>query len=157
VNIRIVHFSPEHKDDFYNLNAEWLNKYYFVTNEDEVLLRNPERIIENGGMVYFALLDEEVVGTCAIIPEENNSFELIKMGVSPKAQNKGIGSLLMTACVNFVKQQNANQITLETAVPLKAAIHLYEKFGFIRTSDEYTHPVFKRVTFKMKLNLSINY
>jgi len=157
VNIRIVHFSPEHKDDFYNLNAEWLNKYYFVTNEDEVLLRNPERIIENGGMVYFALLNEEVVGTCAIIPEENNSFELIKMGVSPKAQNKGIGSLLMTACVNFVKQQNANQITLETAVPLKAAIHLYEKFGFIRTSDEYTHPVFKRVTFKMKLNLSINY
>ncbi len=157
MNIRIVHFSPEHKDDFYNLNAEWLNKYYFVTNEDEVLLRNPERIIENGGMVYFALLDEEVVGTCAIIPEENNSFELIKMGVSPKAQNKGIGSLLMTACVNFVKQQNANQITLETAVPLKAAIHLYEKFGFIRTSDEYTHPVFKRVTFKMKLNLSINY
>ncbi|MBP6533038.1 MAG: GNAT family N-acetyltransferase [Bacteroidia bacterium] len=157
MNIRIVHFSPEHKDDFYNLNAEWLNKYYFVTNEDEVLLRNPERIIENGGMVYFALLNEEVVGTCAIIPEENNSFELIKMGVSPKAQNKGIGSLLMTACVNFVKQQNANQITLETAVPLKAAIHLYEKFGFIRTSDEYTHPVFKRVTFKMKLNLSINY
>ncbi len=156
MNIRIVQFESQYRDDFYYLNAEWLNKYYFVTDEDEVLLKNPEKIIEEGGMVFFALLNNDVVGTCAIIPEAEKTFELIKMGVSSIVQGNGIGSLLLTACLNLAKEKGAEQITLETAVPLKAAIHLYEKFGFKKTSEEYTHPVFKRTTFKMQLILTNN-
>jgi putative acetyltransferase len=146
MDIRIVHFSEKFKDDFYRLNAQWLNEFYFITNEDEAILRNPEKIIEKGGWVFFALVDNNPVGTCAIVPESNSTFELIKMGVDPKVQGNGIGALLMKACLQIAKEQNARLITLETAVPLKAAIHLYEKFGFVKTSEEYTHPVFKRVT-----------
>lgn len=153
MDIRIVHFTPNFKDDFYTLNAQWLNHYYFITPEDEVLLVNPEKIIEKGGGVFFALNGNIAVGTCAIVPESSSIFELIKMGVDPNVQGNGIGSLLMKACIEFAKERKADLITLETAVPLKAAIHLYEKFGFVKTSEEYTHPVFKRVTFKMQLLL----
>ena len=154
MDIRIVHFSQDFKEDFYRLNAQWLNKYYCVTEEDEDLLRNPERIIEKDGGVFFALFNSIPVGTCALVPENNSTYELIKMGVDPEFQGKGIGALLMNACLQFARDRNAKMITLETAVPLKAAIHLYEKFGFVKTSEEYTHPVFKRVTFKMELLLS---
>ena len=153
MNIRIVDFNYKFKNDFYRLNAIWLNQYYSVTKEDEILLNNPEAIIKKGGRVFFALLNDEAVGTCAILPESNSVFELIKMSVDPEVQGKGIGSLLMIACLEFVNDRNGSIITLETAVPLKAAIHLYEKFGFVKTSEEYTHPVFNRVTFKMELNL----
>ena len=154
MDIRIVQFSQNLKNDFYKLNAQWLNQYYFVTEEDEILLKNPERIIEKGGAIFFAIVNNIAVGTCAIVPESSSVFELIKMGVDPLEQGKGIGSLLMIACVKFANERHAKLITLETAVPLKAAIHLYEKFGFVKTSDEYTHPVFKRVTFRMELSLN---
>lgn len=154
MDIRIVHFSPDFKDDFYRLNAQWLSQYYFVTKEDEVLLRNPERIIEKEGEVFFALFNSVPVGTCAIVPENSSTFELIKMGVDPDFQGMGIGALLLSTCLQFAKDRNASMIKLETAVPLKAAIHLYEKFGFVKTSEEYTHPVFKRITFRMELLLS---
>ena len=153
MDIRVVQFDPCYKKFFYALNAEWLNKYYFVTPEDELLLRYPEKIVDQGGEVFFAIMGDEVLGTCALIPEGVSTFELIKMGVSPTAQGKGIGAMLMTRCIEFAKEKNAKLITLETAVPLKAAIHLYEKFGFIKTSEEYTHPVFNRVTFRMELLL----
>lgn len=152
MDIRIVHFRPEFKNAFYQLNSQWLNEYYFVTKEDETLLKNPEAIIEKGGEVFFALLNDKVVGTCAILPDTDQVYELIKMGVDPEVQGKGIGSRLMMKCLQFAKENKASHVVLETAVPLKAAIHLYEKFGFVKTSEEYEHPVFKRVTFKMELS-----
>lgn len=155
MQIELITFREEFRRAFYELNAQWLNHYYFVTPEDEKLLNDPEKIVANGGQVFFALLDNQPVGTCALIPEGENVFELIKMGVDPIAQGKGIGSLLLEQCIRYARNKGSKMITLETATPLKAAIHLYEKFGFIKTSEEYTHPVFKRTTFKMKLDLTV--
>ncbi len=151
--IQIVEFKKELRDHFRELNEEWLNEYYFVTDSDIEILSNPEKIIADGGLIFFALEDEIVLGTVGLVKHENDSYEIIKMGVQKTAQNKGIGSLLMNACIETALKNMATKLTLETAVPLKAAIHLYKKFGFIQTSDEYTHPIFKRTTFTMELNL----
>lgn len=153
MEVTITQFDSKYRNYFYSLNAEWLNTYYFVTDEDKLLLLHPEKIIAKGGEIFFALFKDVVLGTCALIPDGEKVYELIKMGVSPTAQGKGIGTMLMTSCIEFAKKKNAKLITLETAVPLKAAIHLYEKFGFIKTSEEYTHPVFNRVTFRMELKV----
>ena len=151
----VTTFNQQYKSRFYEINAQWLNQYYHVTKEDEDLLLNPELIIEKGGEVFFALdLEKDVVvGTCAMLPHHAHDFELIKMGVDPDFQGNQIGSMLIQACIDFAKIKKANLIMLETAVPLKAAIHLYEKFGFVKISDEYKHPVFNRVTFMMELKL----
>lgn len=151
--IQVVPFDLSLKMYFRLLNVEWLNYYYFVTPEDLEILDYPEKIVANGGSVFFAKSGDEVLGTCALLKGEHDDFELVKMGVSPDARNLGIGSLLMEACISEAKSKKAKLITLETAIPLKAAIHLYKKYGFVQTSDEYTHPVFKRTTFKMELVL----
>ena len=153
MDVSIINFEQKYRSYFQSLNEEWLNKYYFISESDLELLSNPEKIISEGGFVFFALLNNDVVGTCALIPNGETCFEIIKMAVSEHSQNYGIGSLLMKTCIEYAKVNGADKITLETAVPLKAAIHLYKKFGFIQTSEEYTHPVFKRITFLMELKL----
>lgn len=153
MDVSIVNFDKKYRSYFQSLNEEWLNKYYFITESDLLLLSNPEKLISEGGFVFFALMNTDVVGTCALIPHGEFCFEIIKMAVSEHVQNFGIGSLLMKKCIAFAEKNDANKITLETAVPLKAAIHLYKKFGFLQTSEEYTHPVFTRTTFLMELKL----
>ncbi len=151
--VEIIEFKSELRQHFRLLNEEWLNEYYFVTESDTEILSNPEKIIEDGGFIFFAIEDSIVLGTCALLKHDHSSFELIKMGVKKNSQNKGVGSLLMRACVETAIKNKAEKLSLETAIPLKAAIHLYRKFGFIQTSEEYTHPVFKRTTFTMELIL----
>src|SRR5258705_12686036 len=80
---------------FIQLNHEWLNKYYFVTEEDDKLLSDPERIIQDGGCILFAKFHNEIVGTCALIKINNREYEIAKMGVSEKAQGKGAGNALL--------------------------------------------------------------
>ena len=74
--IEIKPFSPEQKDQFKSLNYEWLNKYFSVEKSDEDLLSKPESILENGGNIYFAQVDNKILGTVAIIHNQLYSFSM---------------------------------------------------------------------------------
>ncbi len=52
------------------------------------------------------------------------------MGVSPKAQGKGIGKLLAQHIIDQAKQLGAKKIFLESNRKLSPAISLYKKLGF---------------------------
>ena len=141
------------KNSFRELNLEWLNKYFFVTEEDDQILLNPEKIIVDGGFIFFALLNRKVVGTCAMIKEQGDSFELAKMAVTTSAQGKGIGSLLLESAIAEARKRGALIVNLDTASPLESAIALYKKAGFVQTTPEHIHETFKRVTFSMEFKL----
>lgn len=150
----IVFYESSLKPFFKSLNYEWLNKYFSVTEEDEKILSDPEKIIENGGCVIFARLKDEIVGTCALVKKSNDEYEIAKMGVTEEARRKKVGLELLDAIIKEAKGRDAKIVSLETAKPLKAAISLYKKFGFVQTSEEETHPIFKRKTFRMELKLN---
>ena len=62
---------------------EWLEKYFTVEPIDKEILNSPgEEVIKKGGEVFFALLDNEVVGTCAVIKVGRKTYELTKMAVT---------------------------------------------------------------------------
>ncbi len=63
-----------------------------------------EKIIEPGGQIFFAVVDEKAVGTVALIPMADNAFELAKMAVVPEFRGRGIGDLLMDACIEFPRE-----------------------------------------------------
>ncbi|MBL0063990.1 MAG: GNAT family N-acetyltransferase [Bacteroidetes bacterium] len=149
----IVQYSEKFKGYFKSLNEEWLNKYYSITQADLEILENPERIIQEGGYVFFAVLDDVVVGTCAIVPHEVHSCELIKMGVRENYQGKGIGKLLLEKVIEQAREKGFRTMTLETASTLEVAVSLYKKIGFVQTSPEEKHPKFGRMTFKMEMKL----
>jgi ribosomal protein S18 acetylase RimI-like enzyme len=103
-------------------------------------------------MIFFARINNEIVGTCSAIKVNDDVFELAKMAVTEKAQGKQAGKKLALVVIGYAISQKAKTVILETASKLTAAISLYEKLGFIYVP--FDHPSkYTRTTFKMKLNL----
>ncbi|MGC5745055.1 GNAT family N-acetyltransferase [Chryseobacterium sp. NFX27] len=131
--VKIIAYDPQYKEAFKALNEEWIKTFFTMEGGDHKLLDNPEeQIINKGGYIVFAILDNEAVGTCALvkISDEPLRFELSKMAVSPKAQGKKIGYLVGQALVDKARGLNAESVSLETNSVLVPAIKLYEKLGF---------------------------
>ncbi len=152
-SIEILRYSPKYKEFFKKLNYEWLEKYFYVEPEDEKLLSNPDDyIINNGGEIFFARDNNEIVGTCAAIKIDKKTYELAKMAVTEKAQGKQIGRKLALAVIGFAYSKGAKSIILETNHKLQQAVKLYESLGF-KYSNNNSDSKYERQTFQMILDL----
>ena len=105
------------------------------------------------GNVVDALLNKEVLGTCAMIKADNSVFELAKMAVTEKAQGKQIGKKLMLTCIGFAVEKKAKKIILSTNPKLTAAVNLYRSVGFKKVNSK-KNSVYKRALFLMELDLT---
>ena len=129
--VRIVPFDPALTSHFARLNREWIERFFVLEPADLVVLDDPwAAIIDRGGMIYFALLGDEVIGTCAVMPHAPGTLELAKMAVSPSAQGRGAGRLLGEACIAFARTTGAHTLMLHSSSKLAPALHLYESMGF---------------------------
>jgi len=151
--VSISLYKPEYKSHFKNINLEWINPLFELEAVDKKILGNPEKeILEDGGMVFFALIDDEVVGTCALI-KYDDTFELSKMGVTQSARGLRAGDALCEAAIEYAKSKHAKLIYLSTSHKLAEAINLYSKYGFAGMEIPEKDKKYKRDTFKMVLNL----
>lgn len=151
-SVEIINFTPQYASFFYDLNVEWLEKFFYVEPYDQKVLSNPQEfIIDKGGYIFFAKYNNEIIGTVALI-NQNSFFELSKMAVSPKYQGLKIGQKLMDYCINFSKQKNWKSITLYSHRKLVPAINLYKKIGFIEVELE-AESHYERSDIKMELVL----
>lgn len=148
--IHIIPFNKKYSKDFYRLNVEWLEKYFYVEPYDEKVLSNPkEYIIDNGGFIFFVKSNDKIIGTAAII-NQGTFFELSKMAISPDYHGLKIGQQLIDYCLNFAKKQQWKSITLYSHRKLAPAINLYKKVGFIEIPvEENSH--YERANIKMIL------
>lgn len=151
MNIEIIDFEPKYREDFKNLNVEWLEKYFEVEPYDKEVLSNPEKyILEKGGKIFFAKFEDKIIGTVALMPK-NSSFELTKMAVTDKIQSKGIGSLLMQKCIDEARNLDLKEIFLFSNTKLDKAINLYKKVGFLE--EHFDSSDYKRANIYMTLKL----
>ena len=152
-NIKIVPYQKKYKRDFKRLNMEWLEKYFTVEPIDNKILNSPrEEVIKKGGEVFFALLDNEVVGTCAVIKVGRKTYELTKMAVTEKAQGRQVGKKLGLTVIGFAVSKGAKKLVLDTNHQLTSAMQLYRKLGFVVVPFEYDNK-YKRELIRMELNL----
>ncbi|WP_343680980.1 GNAT family N-acetyltransferase [Chryseobacterium arthrosphaerae] len=154
--VKIVPYEPQYKTAFKTLNEEWIRTFFVMEAGDYKILDHPEEeILAKGGHIVFALLNDEPVGTCALMKSghEPSVYELAKMAVSPKAQGKKIGYLLGKTLVDLAKDLNAGKVVLETNSVLVPAIKLYEKLGFRHIP--ITDAGYDRVDVQMQLDLNI--
>jgi GNAT superfamily N-acetyltransferase/Mn-dependent DtxR family transcriptional regulator len=151
-DVKIVDYKPQFKQAFKNLNEEWITTYFKMEESDYKALDHPDKyILDKGGFILIALYHCEPVGACALIKMENDTFELAKMAVSPKAKGKGIGLLLGNAAIAKARQAGAKQLYLESNTILKPAINLYHKLGFAKITGA-TSP-YERCNIQMELQL----
>jgi GNAT superfamily N-acetyltransferase len=126
-----------------------------VEEPDLQVFRDPEsEIIRPGGEIFFAVVDGEPLGTCALIRHGDGVFELAKMGVSPRAQGHGLGARLMEAAIGFARERGGARIELLTNSVLGPALRLYERHGFRRVPVAAHEGGYERVDVKMVLDLS---
>ena len=114
MKIDIISFENQYATYFYDLNIEWLQTYFYVEPYDEDVLSNPEKyIINQGGHIFFAKLDNQIVGTVALMPLGSDGlFELTKMAVSPKHRGFKFGQELMQHSIAFAKSIGLAELIL---------------------------------------------
>lgn len=156
--IRICEYSPALKKYFKSLNYEWLEEYFEVEETDRKILSDPKsKIVNNGGAIFFASIYEHVVGTVALIKHKQGIIELAKMAVTKKFQGRGIGGKLMQVVIDRARELGITSLYLQTNSKLKAANHLYRKYGFKKTKKSPFDPSrYHRPTFAMKMELKKN-
>ncbi len=133
-NVEIVPYNETLKPWFGMLNRVWLERYFRVEDIDRLVLDNPEQyVLADGGRILFAVLEKEVVGTCALICHGEGNYELTKMAVSDAAQGKGVGRLLLNATVEQFQKLGGTRLFLESHHSLGPALKLYESGGFVHT------------------------
>jgi len=139
--IEILKYRPEFAKYFDSINREWMEEYFTVEDFDKKILSNPElEIVKPGGHILFARLDDDIVGTVALIPHGRRIFEMAKMGVTKKARGRQVGTRLVKAAIELAGSVGAHTILLYTSPKLKVANKLYRKLGF-RDQDDAPQPL----------------
>jgi DNA-binding MarR family transcriptional regulator/N-acetylglutamate synthase-like GNAT family acetyltransferase len=127
----------EYSDDlapaFKAINAEWISRMYTLEPADLMVLDHPrEQIIDRGGAILFVeAKGVGVVGACALQRSGERAFELTKMGVLEAARGAKAGEFLLRAAIARAQALGADPLYLLSNKKSQAAIHLYEKLGFV--------------------------
>ena len=79
---------------------------------------------------YVAEEDGELLGGCGVllIVGEGNITNVV---IKPEARNRGIGTGSLQYLIEEGYREGLNAFTLEVRVSNQAAIHVYEKVGFV--------------------------
>ena len=152
VKIEVISYNKKFSEDFYTLNKLWIEESWSLEDSDKEDLLKPEKIIDKGGQIFFAVSNGKAVGTVAMIPSFKNRFELAKMTVKSQFRGKGIANSLMDKCIQFAKEKKAKEIFLISNDSLKIARNLYDKYGFIEV--ELDSKKYRRGNVKMTLQIT---
>lgn len=136
-HLRLREYDDALAAHFHDINAEWITAMFRLEPTDVEVLRDPRGgIIEPGGAVLFVEADGlGIVGTCALQKTSATGFELTKMGVRESARGLKAGEFLLRAVIARALAMGADPLYLLTNRACAAAIHLYEKNGFIHDAD----------------------
>ncbi len=61
--------------------------------------------------------------------------EVRLLAVAPEARGRGIGAALMRECIDRARRSGAAFLTLHTTDMMQVAMRMYEKMGFVRSSE----------------------
>jgi GNAT superfamily N-acetyltransferase len=141
-----------HTSEFRRLNLEWLDHYNLTESHDLMVLDDPTgTILDRGGVIYLAESDKQIVGSAALMKEEEGVYELAKMAVTESFRGKGISKLLIEKCLDAARALGARKVTLFSNHQLTTALHLYQQYGFRHV--ELKDSPFETADVKMELEL----
>lgn len=150
--MKIITYKPKYRKHFVRLNKAWLEEYFTVESHDIVVFENIEKaILEPGGEIFFAVKNDEIVGTVALQPDDEDDIELSKMAVDKAHQGLGIANELMVEAIGYAIENNYKRIFLLSNRKLGKALNLYKKFGFKNRQLESTD--YNRADIQMELNV----
>ncbi len=135
--LRLVEYDDSLDAEFDAITREWVEDMFTLEEKDIEIIENPrEMIIDRGGVILFVEASGlGIIGTCALMPVDGQAFELTKMGVRASARGLKAGDFLLQRTIERARQMPISSLFLLTNRKCAAAIHLYEKAGFIHDAD----------------------
>jgi N-acetylglutamate synthase-like GNAT family acetyltransferase len=136
--LAIVEYRDDLAPDFAAINAEWIEAMFVIEPHDRDVLDHPrDYIIDPGGTILFVEAQElGIVGACALMPTgDTGAWELTKMGVRASARGRKAGEFLLEAVIDRACTLPIAELYLLTNSQCQAAVHLYEKAGFVHSVD----------------------
>lgn len=114
----------------------------------------PGRYAPPSGTLLLAMDGQKAVGCGALRPLDaiqDPACEMKRVYVSPGSRGLGIGRRIIERLIREGEELGYAAILLDTLDRLKAAIHLYESLGFVRTAPYYDNPLPGVVYWKLDL------
>ncbi|GGD64404.1 hypothetical protein GCM10011357_19700 [Lacimicrobium alkaliphilum] len=133
--LEFVPFNTALSGDFLSINRQWIEDMFVMEPSDFAMLEDPYRyIIAPGGYIWFAAHKElGILGTCALHRQAEGVFELTKMGVRGHNRGLKVGEKLLRHVLEQSEKLSLACLYLLTNKKCAAAIHLYEKNGFVHS------------------------
>ncbi|MEM0910969.1 MAG: GNAT family N-acetyltransferase [Pseudomonadota bacterium] len=135
--LSFLSFSDEVAPYFEIINKQWIRRMFKLEDIDIYVLENPkEAIIDKGGYIWFAKHPSlGICGTCALLNKGDGAYELTKMGVLSQSRGFKVGEKLLQYVLSQVDLLGLDKVFLLTNANCEAAIHLYEKNGFVHSEE----------------------
>ena len=123
--MRIHHDHPGHVPDFVRLVEAWLGaSAWGLEDADHRLLRDPLRIVREGGSLLSLARGDEEVGVCTLFRDGADRVQLARMTVAEAERGQGHGERLLVAALDRARQMGASSVYLLTNTALGAAVQL---------------------------------
>lgn len=133
--------------------TQFLNRDLSFQNLEAELNDLKSKYTGNHGRILVAVTDDnQVVGCVAFYRHDQNRCEMKRLYVRPQYRNQKIASSLVSNIIKEAKNCGYQEMVLDTIKPLKAAISLYQQFGFQKTQPYYHNPMDDVLYFKLSLN-----
>lgn len=135
-------------ESFAEYKSLYTAKAYAATTPNSDAIR--KRFAE--GATWVAELEEKIVGTVSVVPEDESLY-IRSMAILPAARGNRIGERLLAVIEDFAVANGYRRLFLSTTPFLHRAIRLYENFGFKR-SDEAPNELYGTPLVTMSKELS---
>ncbi len=120
-------------------------------------LKKLTKKIKSGAMIFFAVEEdtETALAACMTEPMNESVWEICKLCSNKEIPHKGAGSAVFKAAMNWALEHGAEKLFILSNSRLKAALHIYRKYGFKEIKlDDYEY-VRGDIAFEYKKRIAI--
>jgi RimJ/RimL family protein N-acetyltransferase len=113
--------------DTYVETPQWENAFLHPNDFSNLLLL----VAESG---------DQIIGWCRVFPvfgDKSRHVVDLGVGVSKEWRDRGVGTGMMNAAIQWAKRQAFEKLVLSVFVTNARAIHVFEKVGFVSTGIRY--------------------
>ena len=113
--------------------APYREQYMPAAFADTVLDESTLRTRLQSMHVLVAISNGQVVGTVAAAVHDGTEGHLRGMAVLPQFRGAGLAAQLLDTVEEWLRTQGCTRVSLDTTLPLQAAMKFYEKHSYTRS------------------------